>query len=508
MKTLVSRVASILVLGMLATGTAARALSVPDSAAYKGSAAIANLKVGRRTIGFNSVKKVTIESVGIRNTGTIDADVTVVAPSPPFSVTVGGGSFTLAPGAVQTISVQFAPTAAGWAKDHLAIQCANCVTPADDNVAVALRGHAKAATPVTAPNGANALPFLVTAGPFDGTDQPLASVTICATGTSHCTTVNNVLIDTGSFGLRIFGSQITGLGITPSEIGECAFFGSGSTWGSVATVDVKLAGEPTTTMPIQVIDDTESFALAPRECTQGTQLLSSPTVANFNGLLGVGQVSDDVGFSEYFNCPGEECSLAPNPPTEDIVVNPVSTLPVDNNGVVVRLPSISPGGAVTTAGTLYFGIGTESDNHPGKVNTYVQNSSVNSNDFLDINTIFNGIKAGGFFDTGSNGYFFDSSIKGCVDGSGFYCPAKTLSERATNKGVAGSTSGVVSFAVANATRLFDSQDAAFDDLGGSSDGGTRYNGFDWGLPFFFGRTVYMGIAGTSSSLGAGPYIAY
>jgi hypothetical protein len=383
-------------------------------------------------------------------------------------------------------------------------------------LAIATRALATSVTPTATPSlsTANALPFSVTAGPFEGVDQPLASVTICATGTSNCTTVNDVLIDTGSFGLRIFGSQITGLGITPnpdrgSEVGECAFFGSGSTWGSVSTVDVKFAGAPTTPMPIQVMDDINAFAPAPHDCTQGTQLMSSPSEAGFNGLLGVGQVSNDALFTDYFDCSGENCSLLESPPNRDIVLNPVSSFPVDDNGVVVSLPSIPATGQVTAEGTLYFGIGTESNNRPGKVKTYVQNSNRNSANYLDVDTVFNGKRAGGFFDTGSNGYFFnDSSIRYCASGSGFYCPTATRSEKATNKSVSGSVSGVVGFKVANADNLFDSNDAAFDDLGGTFDGGTTYDGFDWGLPFFFGRNVYLGISGTSSSLGSGPYIAY
>jgi hypothetical protein len=497
-----------------------------EAAAAETDVPVAHLTFSRRSIAFGMVKVATTKSLTIRNMGNTDANVTVNAPTGPFSLTAGGGSYPVAPGVAAIVSVQFAPTAKGPVTGEAEIQCSNCSTAANDDVVIHLRGNAEGAVaaPVESPTptpGAtptpsanNSLPMSVTAGPFEMSNQPFASVTICATGTSNCTTVNDVLVDTGSFGLRIFGSQLSGLGVTPKadgdgELGECAFFGAGSTWGGVTTVDVTMAGEPTITIPIQVIDDINAFSRAPRDCTQGTQLIASPQAAGFYGILGIGSISNDTIAADYFDCSGESCSAIDSPPNTGIVPNPVSSLPVDNNGVVVSLPSISSSGAQTANGTIYFGIGTENNNQPGAVETYQQNSDPNSVDYLNINTVYKGNTADGFFDTGSTGYFFnDTSITECSDGSGLYCPEATLSESATNQSVGTSVSGVVDFKISNADSLIGSSNEAFEDLGGTFDGGDSYDGFDWGLPFFFGRTVYVGIAGTSSPLGTGPYTAY
>ncbi len=539
MKRLLVRWAFVVLIGTLTIATAARAQLDSDSGAAKAKTPIAHLTVAK-SIGFGTVKAIETRSVNLKNTGTADANLTVTGPSQPspFTLTAGAGSYSLSPGQVQVISVQFAPTAKETIRQDVTVDCSNCSPASNDDLIIRLSGSAKepvatptatgptptttttptpTATPSPAP-GANALPFSVTAGPLEDTNEPLATITVCATGTSHCATINDVLIDTGSFGLRVFGSQLAGLGISPntnggSEIGECAFFGSGSTWGGVSTVDVKIANEPTITIPIQVMDDINAFAPAPRDCTQGSQLESSPEETGFNGLLGVGGGSNDEIFTDYFNCSGENCSLLNDgPPSRDVVPNPVSSLPVDNNGVVVSLPAVGADGQGTVNGTLYFGIGTASDNQPGAVKVYGENSNLNSQDFLDINTVYNGVTAGGFFDTGSALYFFnDGSIKECSNASGLeglYCPADTLSKSATNKSVSGSVSGAVTFSVADAETLLNSNSAAFDNLAGTYDGGSKFDGFDWGLPFFFGRTVYLSIDGTSSPLGPGPYTAY
>ena len=66
----------------------------------------------------------------------------------------------------------------------------------------------------------------------------------------------------------------------------------------------------------------------------------------------------------------------------------------------------------------------------------------------------------------------------------------------------------VPFQVANTPSLVQTNNAAFNNLGGSSGSGSFSSFFDWGLPFFFGRTVFVGIEGQTSPLGTGPYFAF
>jgi hypothetical protein len=63
--------------------------------------------------------------------------------------------------------------------------------------------------------------------------------------------------------------------------------------------------------------------------------------------------------------------------------------------------------------------------------------------------------------------------------------------------------GQVSFEVANADLLFQTGNTAFSNLAGSFE-----SGFAWGLPFFFGRNVFVAIEGQSTPAGTGPYWAF
>lgn len=140
--------------------------------------------------------------------------------------------------------------------------------------------------------------------------------------------------------------------------------------------------------------------------------------------------------------------------------------------------------------------------------------------------VFNGVtysstnSGGAFLDTGSNAYYVSDpatltsatgvSTLTCPStdvGAGFYCPSSTLNLNITVNGSNG-TSTPETISIENADSLFTANpgNAALNDLGGTS-GGTNAatDSWDLGLPFFFGRSVFIGIAGTNSTYPNGYY---
>ncbi len=398
-------------------------------------------------------------------------------------------------------------------------------------------GSSPAKTNSIVQTGQNVAPIVVNAGPaaslsgsqaFSYVNGAFASVTVCVPGTSTCQTIDGVLVDTGSSGLRILSSALTTISLPQQNtaggnpVAECLTFLSSYTWGPVQTADVQIAGEKASAVPIQVLSDT-AFPV-PAAC-QSTASQSADTLASLgaNGILGVGPFAQDCGNSPgcvttgsaglYYQCVSGNCTATGEPLAQQ-VVNPVVLFPTDNNGVIIELPAVAS--AATVSGSLVFGIGTQSNNGLGSATVYGMD-----NQTFSFTTSYNGTSyPGSFIDSGSNGYFFlDSSATGlpdCTNATGFYCPTSPKNFSATNEGVNG-TSGTVTFAIANAETLFaTTNDSAFSQLGGPSVVSTSTSppppasslDFDWGLPFFYGRNVYVSIEGTTAPGGTTPYWAY
>ncbi|MGE5300514.1 MAG: DUF3443 domain-containing protein [Acidobacteriota bacterium] len=340
-------------------------------------------------------------------------------------------------------------------------------------------------------------------------NKPCVNVTVCTPGTSDCQTISDILLDTGSYGLRIFSQVLTvslpQVAIGSGSLAECIQFGDGSSeWGPVKTASVILGNEPAVQIPIHVIDST--FGSLPRACLNAEQ---SPSVAGFNGMLGVGLFIQDCGAAcansaqngMYYACTGTQCGgTAVDLSTQ--VQNPVAFLPEDNNGVIVHLPSVPPGGVPSVNGSLVLGIGTQFNNTPSGVTTYPADQSG------EFTTTFNGILYNSFIDTGSNGLFFPSPsasvLPECTSpNSDWFCPSSTIGFSAINTGASGSPSGMASFLIGNLVSLTSSSNNVFSEIGGNSLGD-----FEWGLPFLFGRNISVGLEKSSSVLGTGPYWAY
>lgn len=373
---------------------------------------------------------------------------------------------------------------------------------------------------LSVPAAPNVHPISVDFGLGNNVNLAYTSVTLCAPGSaSNCQTIDHVLVDTGSSGLRLMSSALAATLALPQQtyangdaVVECAQFVDGYTWGPVKLVDLKLAGERADLLPIQVvIGDRESPAVASR-CDVTGPSKSSVEALGANGILGLSVFRQDCGSDcaqpndrgMYYSCTDSVCQQTPIPP-EKQVHNPVSKFAVNNNGAIILLPSVPATGAARLIGSLVFGIGTQANNALGAA-TVIGVDPVSAN----FTTLYNGSSYfASFIDSGSNGLFFNDSLPVCANATvapGFYCPVSTVNRSATIQGANGASASI-DFSIANAADLLTANPgyAAFGNLGAPFSA----HSFDWGLPFFYGRKVYTAIEGASTPGGpAGPYVAF
>jgi hypothetical protein len=206
-------------------------------------------------------------------------------------------------------------------------------------------------------------------------------------------------------------------------------------------------------------------------------------------------------------CTAENLALAGQ------VTNPVAAFAADNNGVIVDLPRLqSPNGDATVQGQIIFGLSTQTDNALPATGLTVLGADPATGDF---SATFNGGTAvlPALIDSGSDDYAFaDPNIATCTATPpnnpfwvGYYCPAMApQSVFAVNTGVgANNATNTVQFAIAD-PNSFVATATAFTNLGGGQ-GSTR---FTWGMPFFYGRKIYIGIDQTMSGTLKWPFYAY
>jgi hypothetical protein len=376
-------------------------------------------------------------------------------------------------------------------------------------------------------------------GAYDAFNEPYVTVTICApNSTTNCQTIDHVILDTGSVGLRIIQPVLNAnlLAALPTEnetngnaVGECYQYVNSYAFGSVRTADFAIAGEKVAAMPLQLIGDTGRFATVPSSCSSGG---GDPilTVKDFgaNGIIGVGTTATDCGSycasggssgAIYYDCPTAGCqntiarASTASAPFQQLP-NPVAAFATDNNGTIITLPAVPQAGVPTLTGTVIFGIGTQSDN------------SLTAGVVLPLTTSSSRIGAGlltatykgttltqSFLDSGSNEYFFiDTVLAACTESDliAFYCPPTPTQLSPTLTGTDGTTTSGA-FTLYSPLNVSGSSNVA-PGLGINPTLVTPplpfANSFDFGIPFFFGKTVYTAIEGRAAGGRQGPYNAF
>ncbi|TFZ00504.1 DUF3443 family protein [Ramlibacter henchirensis] len=362
-----------------------------------------------------------------------------------------------------------------------------------------LGGTASVAAPSVP--GANVLQVLVDRG-LDETspsiNTPFVTVRVCQPGTTTCVDIDHVVLDTGSSGLRVAASALpAGFNLTPvtntnnDAVGQCAQFASGFSWGSVRVADVRMGGEVAGSISIQVVNDPAlPYSQVPASCSATGPNIGSGRGAN--GILGVGFFREDCGaFCDlgpagapnfYYGCNAGGGCTASRLALASQVSNPVISFGANNNGVVLVMPTVPPGGAGQATGSLILGVGTQANNQLGNATVF----NANAQGF--ITTTYKGVNySSSFLDSGSNGLFFnDPAFPSCGD---FYCPGNApVQLTATNTSASG-VAATVDFFIDSVTEIRDNAAAAH--IGGTNG---IPDSFDYGLPFFYGRSVFVGYA--------------
>jgi hypothetical protein len=331
------------------------------------------------------------------------------------------------------------------------------------------------------------------------------TITVCVPSDDKCYEIDNVLVDTGSTGVRLLSSSLPSVNvdfkydaILDKNIAECSQFVSGVMWGGLVRADIKINGELAKNIPIQIFGDS-SFSSVPSDCSSRGQVLNSVQSLGANGVLGISNFMIDCGLYcsnlddnyYYYQCSPYECTKTKLTEAQQ-VQNPVAHFRENNNGTIIELPAVTDVAKSSISGKLIFGINTQANNQIGSAKKITLDSQT-----ATFSTIYKSRSySQSYFDSGSNGiYFDDASLEQCSSVlSLYYCPPQTLQLDALLKGV-GTELYSYSFAVGNAATLLKNYPnmAVQPNLVGMG-GGTGQD-FVWGLPFYFGKKFFTSIEG-------------
>ncbi|MEX3972002.1 DUF3443 family protein [Paraburkholderia caribensis] len=380
-------------------------------------------------------------------------------------------------------------------------------------------------TPPPAPVADNIVPINIFSDYTDYrvVNMPYVSVTFCAPGkqgASQCATVDHMLLDTGSVGVRVIASAFDAsfAGKLPMQTGasndstgkaaiaQCALFASGFTWGSMRAADVTIGKKTASGISIQLIGDSTFATWTPQDCSSRGRGLNTVKDLGANGIVGIGHMAQDYPEAasralapNYYYCPTPWSCTPASVPLDRQTANPVTAFATDNNGTIIRLPALPSMGQLSVTGELVFGIGTRDNNALPAKATFLAVT-----DRGMFSTSYKGRTMPSYLDSGSNALFLpDGTIPVTPDDTHWFAPSTTQSMSATLLSNTGNANSTIAFSIANSLNLFALGYAAHDNLGGYSS-----QQLMWGLPFFYGRNVYTALSGMKAGTQTGPYVAF
>lgn len=388
------------------------------------------------------------------------------------------------------------PSRAGTGLAWLGILAVACAA-----VAVALR--------LTSPPMRHAVP-LVAGTSLRGFNRLTVSITVCEPGTDTCATIDHVMVDTGSTGLRLDRAALPAefrLPVLPGPqsqpLAECLRFGDGTAaWGGLYGADFRIGSLRAPDLPVQLFEDD-----APNRAGDCPQSKVTPTS---NGTLGVsahltdcfGRCDQTVWVPLVYGCAEAACTplrgaVAP----EFRLPNPLTRLDAGRiNGLIFDLPPLPPGGARTLTGTLTFGI---------DAGALAGARILRLNERGAFTTRYDGrTLPASYIDSGTGTYTFANlRLPACIRPSWAFCISPPQELQAVMVGEDG-TEIPMGFRVGDYNAELTSGNTVSDRM--ATIAAQDSQAFVWGAPFFMGKRVFLVPEG-ASVLGTGtpgPFYAF
>ncbi|MCW6507443.1 DUF3443 family protein [Lichenifustis flavocetrariae] len=340
-------------------------------------------------------------------------------------------------------------------------------------------------------SSANVVPLRVRT-PHSGFNRLVVSITLCEPGTDRCATVDDIMVDTGSTGLRLEASALPSefrlppfLGPDGKSLAECLRFVHDDAWGPLFRADLRIGGMTVPGLPIQIIADD------PRPCPDGCPISTAKPTSN--GTLGIGPhlldcqgdcLQDPSRPGVFEQEGGSWRPIRGSVPAASRLPNPISLFPNHRNGVVFDLPAVPARDTNEIVGTLTFGVGDAANNGIGDARIVR----------MDENGLFTTLYgtaafAASYIDSGTETYILaDDHLPRCAGMSWAFCVSPERTFAATMVGFDG-MHVPITFKVGDYRSALDHHVGAWDGFAEAANALSQ--AFVWGAPLFLGRRIAL-----------------